>query len=116
MIMVYVHYKDRPDVCGTAFARSWKELFDVIDEIIGDPYLCRIAPHDGCGAVSVRTEWVEREKFLVPQWESLTEIIGPYAACNLTPRDTSGFYEVDWDYVRLHNKPPEHLEKIFRSF
>lgn len=79
--MVYVQYKDRPDVCGTAFARSWEELSRVIDKIFGDPCLCRIAPHE---------------------------------AFNLTPLNANGFFEMDWDYVRSHNKPPVHLEKIFR--
>ena len=114
MIMVYVQYKDRPDVCGTAFARSWEELSRVIDKIFGDPCLCRIAPHEGYGAVCVQTEWVKKEGFLEPRWESLTEIIGPDEAYNLTPLDTNGFFEMDWDYVRSHNKPPVHLDKIFR--
>ena len=28
--------------------------------------------------------------------------------------DNDDFVEMDWDYVRSHNKPPVHLDKIFR--
>lgn len=116
MILVSVKCEDDPSIRGMAFARDWTELYWVIDQAFGDPGCFLIAPHHNYGALCVKADLMDEGcgPFWEPDYASLQQSDNAqYEAYALTPTDDDDFVEMDWDYVRTHNRPPASVIKLF---
>lgn len=115
MILVSVKCKEDPSVRGMAFARDWTELCWVIDNTFGDPCGFLIAPHHNYGAICVKADLMDEGDgpFWEPDYSSLQSDNDQYEAYALTPTDDDDFVEMDWDYVRTHNRPPASVIELF---
>ena len=115
MILVSVKCEDDPSTRGMAFARDWTELYWVIDQAFGDPECFLIAPHHNYGALCVKADLIDEGDgpFWEPDYSSLQSDGAQYEAYCLTPVSDEDFVEMDWDYVRTHNRPPASVIKLF---